>query len=126
LGVDWGRRWIGLAIKPAGQDWPLPQATMTVTGEEQAIQALREAIARSQAQAVVVGLPVHPDPAQSRQIKRFSRKTRQGMTGVRWFFVDERLTSQAAESLSPRGAGRRPADDLAAALILETFLQTCR
>lgn len=126
LGMDWGRRRIGLAIKPAGQDWPVPQATRVVAHEGQALTVVREAVARSQAQAVVVGLPLHDDPTQAHEIKRFCRKARQGMSGVRWFFVDETLTTQAADSLSLARPSRRPTDDLAAKLILESFLQTCR
>jgi putative Holliday junction resolvase len=133
LGVDWGRRRIGLAIKPAGQDWPLPSQTLTTGDEREAMDGLREAILRSGAQGVVVGLPLHPDPAQAREIKRFCRKTRQAITGVRWFFVDESLSTKAAEDLAqahPLSAGRlhrtdRPSDDLAAAIILETFIQSC-
>jgi len=126
LGLDWGRRRIGLAIKPAGQDWPLPRATLSVAGEAQALEAVREEISRSGAGGVVVGLPLDPDPRQAREIKRFCRKARTRTAGVRWFFVDERLTTQAADALGPEAPARRPSDDLAAALILETFLETCR
>ena len=127
LGIDWGARRIGLAIKPAGQDWPLPQGIIDATGEQEAMAALREAITRAGADGVVVGLPLHPDPEQSRRIKRFCRKARRATTGVRWFFIDESLTTQAAAIQSLEGAvGRRPDDDLAAALILETFIQSCR
>jgi len=126
LGLDWGARRIGLAIKPAGQDWPLPQATLTIAGEAQALEAVREAISRSGAGGVVVGLPLGPDPQQAREIKRFCRKARARTAGVRWFFVDERLTTQAADALGLERSARRPTDDLAAALILETFLQSCR
>ncbi len=125
LGVDWGQRRIGLAIKPAGQDWPLPRRTLTVKDEARAIEALRHEIKANGAQAVVVGLPEHPDPTQAAEIKRFCRKTRQGMSGVRWFFVDERLTTQRADELSLELPGHKPTDDLAAALILDSFIMSC-
>lgn len=125
MGVDWGRRRIGLAVKPAGQDWALPQATLAINNEKQALEFLRQAIDRAQAQGVVVGLPIHPDPSQAQEIKRFCRKARRETSGIRWFFVDESLTTQAAETISQWQTGNRPADDLAAALILETFLQSC-
>lgn len=126
LGVDWGRRRIGLAIKPAGQDWPLPQATLTTPSEALALAGLRQAIERAGAQGVVVGLPVHPNPEQAREIRRFCRKAREGLRGVRWFFVDEAFTTQTADELNRQaGGGRRATDDLAATLILETFLGRC-
>ena len=126
LGVDWGRRRIGLAIKPAGQDWSLPQATLVIPNETQAAPTLRQAIVRAGAQGVVVGLPVHPNPEQAREIRRFCRKVREGTRGVRWFFIDEAFTTQAADDLVRQSAGRRPTDDLAATLILETFIGSCR
>ena len=131
LGVDWGSRRIGLAIKPAGQDWALPKAVLTPPNEHEAVNQLRSAITESGATGVVVGLPEHPDPTQCQVIKRFCRKVRRPLRGVRWFFVDERLTTEAADSISidrpvpSKKPGKRPTDDLAAALILETFLQTC-
>jgi RNase H-fold protein (predicted Holliday junction resolvase) len=126
LGVDWGARRIGLAIKPAGMDWPLPRQVLECIDEPAALAALREEIRSVGADGVVVGLPHHPDLEQARTIKRFCRKARRGTRGVRWFFVDESLTTRAAESISFDKPRRRAADDLAAALIVETFLGTCR
>lgn len=125
LGVDWGARRIGLAFKPAGQDWALPRAVLDCAGEQDAIDALRKSIADSGAQAVVVGLPLNQDPAMAQRVKRFCRRAREGMTGIRWFFVDEYLTSNEADSISVDKGHRRPTDDLAAKLILETFVQSC-
>ncbi len=61
------------------------------------------------------------------RVRRFCRRAREGTAGVRWFFVDESLTSREADSISvDKGSRRRPTDDLAAKLILETFVQQCR
>ena len=125
LAVDWGERRIGLALKPAGQDWAVPSRVLTVKSETEAIGMLREAIAACRAQGVVVGLPIHGNPTQANVIRRFCRKARSGQRGTRWFFVDERMTSEAADAISVDSPSRRPTDDLAATLILETFLQTC-
>lgn len=126
LGVDWGARRIGLAFKPAGRDWALPSAVLESATEKEAIAALRKTIADSGAQAIVVGLPLNRDPAMARRVKRFCRRAREGMAGARWFFVDENLTSNEADSISlDKGPHRRPTDDLAAKLILETFVQQC-
>jgi putative holliday junction resolvase len=125
LGIDWGRRRIGLAIKPAGLDWALARGVLEPADEAAAIAALHELIRSETAQGVVVGLPLHPDPTQADEIRRFCRRARRATRGVRWFFVDERLTSQAADSISLDSPSRRPTDDLAAVAILETFLQSC-
>lgn len=126
LGVDWGERRIGLAFKPAGQDWALPRAVLQVKDEQNAIEALRKTISEAGAQAIVVGLPINQDPAMAQRVKRFCRRVREGMTGVRWFFIDETLTSQEAESINSLARERGPSDDLAAKLIVETFMQQCR
>ena len=125
LGVDYGRRRVGLAVKPAGQDWPLPRAVLTVAGEAEAIAGLARAASETAAAGVVVGLPLNQDPEMAREVKRFCRKARRSIRGARWFFVDEALTSQAADAISLDSPRRRPTDDLAASLILETFLQSC-
>jgi putative transcription antitermination factor YqgF len=124
LGMDWGARRIGFAIKPAGMDYVLPREVLTVGHEEEAIVAVRGVIEGSAAEAIVVGLPLNQDPAQARVVRRFCRKTRRGMTGVRWFFADEHLTTQAADSISKNRAEGDVTDDLAAKLILETWLQS--
>ena len=126
LGMDWGARRIGLAIKPAGQDWALPSRVMHVRDETSAIQAVREAIGAGGVQAVVTGLPLHEDPAQAAQVRRFCRKAREQVKGVRWFFADESLTTQQADTLSLDRPSHKPTDDLAASLILETFIRSCR
>jgi putative Holliday junction resolvase len=125
LGVDYGRRRVGLAVKPAGQDWALPRAVLTVADEAEAIDGLTRAVTESAAAGVVVGLPLNQDPEMAREVKRFCRKARGRVRGARWFFVDEALTSQAADAISLDSPRRRPTDDLAASLILETFLQSC-
>jgi putative Holliday junction resolvase len=125
LGIDWGRRRIGVAVKPAGQDWALPRAVLTAAGEPEAIEALVRAVEETAAQGVVAGLPCHDDPEMAQAVRRFCRKARGRTRGVRWFFVDETLTTQGADSISLDRPSRRATDDLAAKLILETFLQSC-
>lgn len=125
LGIDWGAARIGLALKPAGGDLVIPRGVLEPRDEGDAVEAVRRVIAETAAQGVVVGLPLHADDTSARAVRRFARKTREGMRGVRWFFVDERLTSQAAEAMTLEPARRRPADDVAALLIMRTFLESC-
>jgi len=75
---------------------------------------------------VVFGLPVHDDPAQAREVKRFARKLRAGLKGLRCRFVDETLTTAEASAMKRASGlrrGKSRQDDLAAALILESFLE---
>jgi putative transcription antitermination factor YqgF len=128
LAVDYGRRRIGLAFKPAGQDWCLPRQVLPVADPAAAGAALGRIVRESRADGVVVGLPVNPDPTMAAEVRRFCRRTRRATPGVRWFFVDETLTTEAAESMirDVPAKQQRPSDDLAAVLILETFIQGCR
>ena len=126
LGIDWGARRIGLAIKPAGQDWALPRGVLYVADEGAAADALRGALAAdTSVDGVVIGLPLHADPRQANAIRRSCRRARSGMRGIRWFFTDEALTTRAAESRALESGGGA-ADDLAAQIILETFIAQCR
>jgi putative Holliday junction resolvase len=125
LAIDHGEKRIGLALKPAGQSLVLPIAIIDADPPADAMKKIREIIAERAVALVVVGLPVNEDPRQALIVKRFTRKLRQGISGVRWRFIDETLTSESArQSSHAHSKSHRPIDDRAAALILETFLQS--
>ena len=123
LGMDWGARRIGFAVKPAGMDYVLPRGVVMVENEQEAIRVVRAVIGEATAGAIVVGIPLHQDLAQAQIIRRFCRKTRCGIRGIRWFFTDEYLTTQAADSMSRNSPAGKETDDLAAKLILESWLE---
>ncbi|MBI1785478.1 Holliday junction resolvase RuvX [Candidatus Sumerlaeota bacterium] len=125
LGIDHGERRIGLAIKPAGSRMALPLAIIEVHRPEDALAQIRRVISERAVDIVVVGLPLHDDPTQAQRVKRFSRRLRQGIRGVRWKFVDESLTSEEAMLLARNAelsTSNRPLDDRAAALLIESYL----
>lgn len=126
LAVDHGERRIGLAIKPEGSQAVLPLSVIEGRPEDAAMEAIRRIIEERGVGIVVVGLPVHPDGSQAQRVKRFTRRLRKGVRGVRWRFTDESLTTVAAEDLGAAVGGKKkkPTDDAAAALILETFLKS--
>ena len=126
LAVDHGERRIGLAVKPEGSEAVLPLAVIEGQPEEAAMGAIRRIIEERGVGIVVVGLPIHPDGSQAQRVKRFTRRLRKGVRGVRWRFTDESLTTAAAEDLRAAvdGKKKKPIDDEAAALILETFLKS--
>ncbi len=123
LGMDWGARRIGFAVKPAGMDYVLPRGVVMVGNEQEAVRVVRAVIEEAAAGAIVVGIPLYRDPAQAQIIRRFCRRTRCGIRGTRWFFTDEYLTTQAADSMSRNSLAGKETDDLAAKLILESWLQ---
>ena len=83
LAFDHGLRRIGVALKPAGQDWALPVRVIDCSDETAAVQAVRALISEYSPLAVIFGLPRHFDPTQAAIVRRFVRKTREAVRGVR-------------------------------------------
>jgi len=132
LGIDLGRRRIGLAISDPTGTLARPLTTLSVTGTAAGV-VLRE-ISRIAGEedgldAIVVGLPGHLDGSSSEETARvlkFIDSLRARMS-VPVHTQDERLTSREAES---RLAVREPdwrkrkkrLDAAAAAIILQDYL----
>jgi putative Holliday junction resolvase len=118
LGVDFGERRLGLAIAEGGLAEPL--AIVEVDSREAAVAKIAEVCQREKIQKIVVGLP-----SGSEKIKKFGQKLA-AATGLKVIFWDETLTSEEAlskmiESGRPQKK-RRHLDDVAAALILQEYL----
>jgi putative Holliday junction resolvase len=129
LAIDHGELRIGLAVKPAGQSFAMPMGVIPGRPESEAMEALRAIVRERRVGVVVLGLPRHAGSDQERRVKAFARKLRRGISGVRWTFVDETLTSrEALERLRDAGfrSRKRVTDDVAAMLILESYLQSQR
>ena len=119
LAFDFGTRRVGVAC---GNTWlGRAQSLRTLNSEGEIRFAAIEALVREwQPDALVVGVPFHPDGAEhenTRRARRFGRQL-QGRFGLPVHEVDERYTT--AEALSE---GAADADAAAAALILDQFLR---
>lgn len=105
----------------------LPAGVIEVASEADALARVAVLLHERKPTLIVVGLPIHADMTQATVVKRFTRKLRKSYQGARWRFMDESLTSSGAEDrareagLKTRG---RTMDDRAAALILESYLQS--
>jgi putative Holliday junction resolvase len=133
LGIDVGRRRIGLAISDPTGTLARPLQTLTV-GSAQGVDAVLREIQRLAGDeeglaAVVVGLPVSLDGHANEQtayVQSFIDRLRAGTT-VPIDTGDERLTSHEAESrlaINERSWRRRKErlDAAAAAIILQDYL----
>jgi putative holliday junction resolvase len=118
LAFDFGLKRTGVATGNRLLTHAQPRSTLSAEGN--ARWPLIEATLREwQPDALVVGVPFHPDGAahdNTRRAQQFARQLR-GRFNLPVFEVDERYTT--TEALS-RGA--RNADAAAAAIILEQFL----
>jgi putative Holliday junction resolvase len=117
LAFDFGTKRVGVAhgSRFTGRGEPLKH--IAVDGEARFL-AIAKLIKDWQPDALVIGVPFHPDGAEHEitlRARRFGRQLK-GRFKLAVFEVDERYTSVEAESY-----GVRDVDSTAAALILEQF-----
>ncbi|RJO59570.1 Holliday junction resolvase RuvX [Candidatus Parcubacteria bacterium] len=125
LAIDWGEKRLGLAISQ-DEKWAFPWKVLEITGLTKAIEAISEIIEAEKIETLVIGLPIGlngKDTEQTSRIREIVADLR-NVLEVPVETVDERLTSEAAEKLNlESGKTKGPTDAVAAAQILETFLQ---
>lgn len=119
LAFDFGTRRVGVATGSRFSGAAEPLKSLAVEGEARFV-AIEKLIREWQPDALVIGVPFHPDGAEhevTHRARRFGRQLK-GRFRLPVFEVDERYTSVEAES-----QGARDVDSAAAALILEQFLR---
>ena len=128
LGIDYGAKRTGLAVCDATQTIVSPLAVLD--GQRDLAGRVSEIVASENIDAVVLGLPLNMDGSegpQAKQVLAFARELRDYIRAP-VYLQDERLSSFGAEQklqemgLS-RGKKRQRRDALAAAEILEAFLE---
>ena len=120
LALDFGLKRTGVATGNRLLRSATPRGTIQAEGDARFAQ-IAARIGEWAPDALVVGIPFHPDGAaheNTRRAQRFSRQL-QGRFGLPVFEVDERYST--TEALQ---AGARDADAAAACIILEQFLRT--
>jgi putative Holliday junction resolvase len=122
LALDFGLKRTGVATGNRLLRSATPRGTIQAEGDARFAQ-IAQRITEWAPDALVVGIPFHPDGAahdNTRRAQRFSRQL-QGRFGLPVFEVDERYST--TEALQ---AGARDADAGAACIILEQFLRNLR
>lgn len=116
LGVDYGRKRIGLAWVQEGLDVVLPYG---VVGS---LEELVEFIKKERIDKVVLGLPLDMEEMteneNTKRIRKFAEEIKK-QTNVEIDFADERLTTSEAIQMG----GDATLDEKAAMLILQTYLE---
>jgi putative Holliday junction resolvase len=132
LGIDYGRRRIGLAISDESQYLARPLAAYTRTHSfRKDMEALSKMPRELGAGSIVVGLPLNMDGSKGEmalEVEGFVARL-QEMTGLPVTVFDERLTSSEAERVLLEGNVKRQdrkqlRDGLAATLILQGHLDS--
>jgi putative holliday junction resolvase len=133
LGLDYGRRRIGLAISDELRITARPAGILERKNRSDVFRRLREIARQHSARRIVVGYPLNLDGTageMAEEAARFAARIRKEL-GIDVDLVDERLTSWAAhqEMAETARASRRDdrttapqSDDLAAAILLRDYL----
>jgi putative Holliday junction resolvase len=131
VGLDPGTRRVGVAVSDPGGLIAQPHSTIAAEPADTLAARLAAVIEEIGATRVVVGLPrrldgtVGPEAKEARRLAtELRRLTRRPVS-----LLDERLTSVAADRALREGGRRRAerrqlADQVAAALILQTYLDS--
>ena len=120
LAFDFGTRRVGVASGNTLTRGATPLRTIAAEGEQR-FRAIAALITEWQPQALVVGVPFHPDGAPHDNTERARRFARQlhGRFKLPVHEVDERYSTTEAAS-----DGARDLDAASAAIILNQFLST--
>ena len=128
LAFDYGERRVGVAVGNTLLGRAQPLRTLSVTGDAR-FAAIGALLQEWRPDAIVVGVPFHPDGAEHENTRRARRFARQlhGRFGLPVVEVDERWSTTEAQAQAgerPRGAADAGLDARAAAIILEQYLQS--
>jgi len=119
LALDFGLKRTGFAVGNRLLRTAQPQGTIVAEGDARFVKIAVQ-LKEWQPDALVVGVPFHPDGAaheNTARAQRFARQLR-GRFHLPVFEVDERYSTTEA-----RSDGARDADAAAACIILEQFLR---
>ena len=120
LAFDFGTKRTGVASGNLLTRTATPQATISVAGAAR-FELIQARLKEWQPDALVVGVPFHPDGASHENTTRAQKFARQlrGRFGLPVFEVDERYSTTEALSV-----GAVDADAASACIILEQFLRS--
>ena len=120
LALDFGLKRTGVAVGNRLLRTAQPQGSIHAQGDVRFVK-VAALLAEWQPDALVIGVPFHPDGAEHENTVRARRFGRQltGRFNLPVFEVDERYTTTEALSM-----GAKDADAAAACIILEQFLRS--
>ena len=121
LAFDFGHRRTGVAGGNRLTKSASPQATITASGGDDRLAQVALRVKEWEPDALVVGVPYHPDGTPHENTARalkFARQLR-GRFGLKVYEVDERYSTTEAHAM-----GAKDADAASACIILEQFLRS--
>lgn len=121
LGIDYGKKRIGLAWVQSGLDVVLPFGVVKEQRTRSKEQILIELIKKEKVEKIIVGLPLDLEGAESENVgavKSFVAELKKDLS-IPIEFVDERFTTAEAKRMGEEGVS---VDERAAMLILQSYL----
>jgi putative Holliday junction resolvase len=131
LGLDIGEKTIGVAVSDEGQVLASPLRTLARNGGKRDLEAVARVRDETDAEALVLGLPLGLDGLEGLSARRARRlgQALEARLAVPVHFHDERFTTVSAERVLREGAVSRATrkavvDQVAAVLILQSYLDS--
>jgi putative Holliday junction resolvase len=124
LGLDWGKRKIGVAIAEGEVRIASPILVLKYNSVKEVIEKIKELIASEEINMIIIGRPMGLKVDAKISVEYINFISRLAKLGVPIEEVDERMTTRMSIRLKTQfDPTRRGNDDeLAAALILQTYL----
>ena len=128
IGIDYGKKRIGIAISDIDQKIAFPLITVE---NNKSIEILKKIMESEKVSSIVVGVPVNLDGNNTDATEmcfKFHLKLKKEFPKINHFVEDERLTSKLAkrflnQSDKKRQRGnKKNVDKISASIILENFL----
>ena len=128
IGIDYGRKRIGIAISDIDKKIAFPLITVE---NNKPIETLKKIIESEKVASIVVGVPINLDGSHTDATDmcfKFHLKLKKEFPKINHFVGDERLTSKLAkrflnQSYKKKQRGnKKNVDKISASIILENFL----
>lgn len=128
IGIDYGKKRIGIAISDIDQKIAFPLKTVE---NKKPFEILKKIIESEKVSSIVVGVPINLDGSNTDATEmcfKFHLKLKNEFPNINHFFVDERLTSKLAKRFlnqsdkKKQRGNKKNIDKISASIILENFL----
>ena len=133
LGLDLGKKRIGVSISTSDMSGALPLRTIQYSGIKDLVEELSEIIKTHDIKAMIIGLPINMDGSEGKGSQSIRDKSNKILSffELPYCFWDERLSTMAAarfyetppKTRQKRINKKKDIDNLASAFILEGALE---
>jgi len=131
MGIDYGRKRVGIAVTDPGQ---MIASGLTTVGAHEVLVFIKEYLEKEKVDAFIVGLPKQMDnqPSESAGfVKSFVTGLSRKFPDIPIHMVDERFTSKMASRAMLEGGLKKKqrqnkalVDSISAALILQSYMES--